>query len=173
MATHRISILDANTLPESTVFPDLIANHITEAATPSVGFMACFVLNDGGVDEGIFGGFSIPKNYVGSPVIVVKGILDGAPGASETLGFGFRKRAVANNEAADATFDAEQVASETIGSSGTNHVDEDNYVETIALTAGDYSIDDDVYFYCFLDSSGTSYTGNFLLTDVQFEYADA
>jgi hypothetical protein len=131
------------------------------------------VINDAGADEGIYGNFAMPKNYVGTPKLVVRGILDGAPGASDTLGFGFRKRAVANNEAADGTFDAEQVATATIGSGGSAHSDEDLIEQLITLTAGDYAVDDDVYFYLFIDTSGTTYAGNFLLTGAFFEYTDA
>lgn len=173
MATHRKSILNQNVMLESGVFPDTVANQITEATLPSIGGQLCYVMADGGADEGLYGSFTVPKNYVGTPVLVIKGVLDGAPGASETLGFGFRKRATANNEAADGTFDAEQTATETIGSSGTAHSDEDLYEETITLTAGDYAVDDEVYFYVYIDASGTTWAGNFLLTQVEFQWADA
>jgi hypothetical protein len=173
MATHRKSILNQSTRLDSGVFPDSVANQITEATTPSLGDVLCYVLADGGADEGLYGRFAIPKNYVGTPKIVLKGVLDGAPGAADTLGFGVRKRAVANNEAADGTFDAEQVVSAIIGSDGTNHADEDLIELSITLTGGDYAVDDEVFFYVYLDASGTSYAGNVLLTGVEFEYADA
>jgi hypothetical protein len=160
-------------LPDSGVFPDRVGNQITAAAAPSVGGQLCYVMADGGSDEGFQDSFAIPKNYVGSPKIVVRGILDGVPGASDTLGFGFRKRAVANNEAADGTYDAEQTVSSTIGSSGSNHSDEDEIELSITLTAGDYSVDDTVYYYFYIDASGGTYAGNFLLTGLFFEYADA
>ena len=173
MATHRKSILNQNVMLDAGVFPDTVANQITAATTPSIGNQLCFVMADGGADEGLYGSFTISKNYVGTPVLVIKGVLDGAPGASDTLGFGFRKRAVANNEAADGTYDAEQAATETIGSSGTAHSNEDLYEETITLTGGDYAVDDEVFFYFYIDASGTTYAGNFLLTQVEFQYADA
>lgn len=154
------------------VFPDTVANQITEATTPSIGNILCYVLADGGSDEGLYGSFTMPKNYVGTPKIVVKGVLDGAPGASDTLGFGFRKRATANNESADGTFDAEQTVSSTIGSGGSNHSDEDLFETSITLTAGDYSVDDEVYFYLYIDASDTTYAGNFLLTQAELEYTD-
>jgi hypothetical protein len=158
---------------DSGVPTDLVGNQITAATDPSIATQTCWVLADGGSDEGVYVRFNIPKNYVGSPVLVVSCILDGTPGASDTLAFGFRKRAVANNEAADGTFDAEQTGSQTIGSSGTNHADEDLCESTITLTAGDYAVDDQVYGWVYIDASGTSYAGNALLTDVQLQYADA
>lgn len=170
MATIRIPV--DIVVPDSGVPLDLVSNQITSAAAPSVGSQTAYVMADG-ADEGVYVRFQIPKNYVGSPKIVVQGILDGAPGAAHTLGFGFRKRAVANNESADGTFDAEQTNSATIGSGGSNHSDEDYFEQSITLTAGDYAVDDQVYGYVFLDASGTDYTGNFLLTNVDLEFADA
>lgn len=161
-----------NETPDSGVPLDKVSNQITSATAPSVGNLLCYVLLDSGSDEGIYFSFHVPKNYVGSPKIVIKGILDGAPGATDTLGFGFRKRAVADNESADGTFDAEQTTTATIGSSGSNHANEDLYVTSITLTAGDYTVDDEVFGYLYIDASGGNYIGNFLLTDVEFEYTD-
>lgn len=153
---------------------DLVSNQITSAATPSVGSQTCHVLADGGSDEGVYVRFKIPKNFVSTPKIVITGILDGVPSAGDDLAFGFRKRAVADNESADGTFDAEQTTQNTdIGSTGTNHADEDLYVAALTLTAGDYSVDDIVFGYLYIDASGTTYVGNFLLIDVEFEFADA
>lgn len=173
MATHRISVLGGNLVPDSGVPIDTIGNQITEATAPSIGTQLCYVMADGGADEGVYFDFFVPKNYVGTPKLVVHAILDGAPGASETLGYGFRKRAVADNESADGTYDAEETVSSTIGSGGSNHADEDLISLSITLTAGHYAVDDRVFGYLYIDASGTSYTGNVLLIDALFEYADA
>lgn len=154
------------------VFRTPASTQITPATAPSVGNVLVTVLNDGGADEGVYAQFFIPKNYVGNPKIVFKGILDGAPGAADVLGFGFRKRAVANNEVADGTFDAEQTVSATIGSNGLGYSDEDLLEMSVTLTAGDYAVDDDVYYYAYIDASTTTYTGNFLVTDIELEYTD-
>lgn len=170
MATIRIPVDIVN--QDAGVGSDTVANQITEATAPSVGTQPCWVLADGGSDEGVYVRWEVPQNYSGTPVLVIKGILDGAPSAGHTLGFGVRPRAVADNEAADGTFDAEQTASATIGSSGSNHSDEDLYEETITLT-GTYAAGDQVYAYVYIDASATDYTGNFLLTDILFQYADS
>lgn len=172
MATHRIPVLN-NVKPEAAVPLSLVGSQITAATAPSVANQFCYVMADAGADEGLNFDFHIPKNYVGTPALVARGILDGAPGASDTLGLGLRKRAVANNESADGTFDAEQVTAPTIGSGGSNHADEDEIEVSISLTGGDYAVDDHVYGYFFIDASGTSYAGNFLLTGLYFQYADA
>lgn len=170
MATFRKPIQIVR--PDANCFPDLIANQITEEASPSIGDLIAYVLNDGGSDEGVYVRFTIPKNYVGSPKLVVMGMLDGAVSAGHDLAFGFRKRAVASGESADGTFDAEQTVQDTdIDASG--FADEDRVVMSITLTAGDYAVDDEVYGYLYLDASQTTYTGNFLLTAAEFEYTDA
>lgn len=172
MATHRKKVQITN--QDAGVSTDTVGNQITAATAPSIGNQTCFVLADGGADEGVYVKFSVPQNYVGTPLLVIRGVLDGAPGAGDDLGFGFRKRAVASNEAADGTFDAEQTAQDTdIGSTGTNFSNEDLYEETITLTGGDYAVGDEVYGYVYIDASGTTYAGNFLLTSVEFQYADA
>lgn len=172
MATHRIPVLN-NVKPEAGVPLALVGAQITAATAPSVTNQFCYVLSDAGADRGFNFNYAVPKNYIGSPALIARGILDGAPGASDTLGLGLRKRAVANNELADATFDAEQVTAPTIGSGGSNHADEDEIEVSISLTAGDFAPDDQVYGYFFIDASGTSYAGNFLLTGLYFQYADA
>jgi hypothetical protein len=159
---------------DSGVGVDLVSNQITAAASPSVGDQTCYVLADGGTDEGVYVRFEVPQNYVGTPKLTIKGILDGAPSNGDDLGFGARKRAVADNEAADGALDAEQTYQNTdIGSTGSAYANEDLLVAEISLTAGDYAAGDEVYAYVYLDASGTTYTGNFLLTDVLLSYADA
>lgn len=172
MSTHRKPI--RVTGPDSTCYPTMIADQITEAAAPSVGNIPAWLMVDAGSDNGVYVCFAVPKNYVGTPKLVVRGVLDGAVGATDTLGFGFRKRAVADNEAADGSFDAEQTVSSTIGATGgSSHADEDLIELSITLTAGDFAVDDEVFGYLYIDASGTTYAGNFLLTSVLFEYTDA
>lgn len=174
MATFRKSIIGPNLLPESGVYPDRVGNQITEATAPSVGSQLCMVMADGGSDEGFYCDFEVPKNYVGTGKIVVKGILDGAPGAADVLGFGFRGRPVADNESADGTYNSEDIASGTIGSNDLNYSDEDKLEMVITLSnLGTLAVDDTVYYYFYIDSSATTYSGNFLLTKLEFEYSDA
>lgn len=81
---------------------------------------------------------------------------------------------MADNESADGTFDAEQTVQSTdIGPAGSNHATEDLYVTSITLTAGDCAAGDVVFGWLYLDASGTTYTGKFLLLGVEFEYAGA
>ena len=170
MATHTTGVVIER--PDTNCFPDRISNQIT--ATNEIGQFMAYVLADGGADEGVYVSWVVPQNYVGTPVIVVRGILDGAPGASDTLGFGIKGLSRADNEPADTAFSAEDIASATIGSSGTNHSDKDPYEEEITLSnLTSLAAGEEVTAYVFLDASATSYTGNFLLRKVRFKYADA
>jgi hypothetical protein len=166
----RIPILN-NVNFDSGVFDDLVSNQITAAAAPSVGNQIATVISDAGTSRGIYGRFSVPDNYTGSPQLIIKGILDGAPGASDVLAFGFRKRNVADNAPADGTFDAANTGSITIGSSGLNYSDEDLVIMAINLTAGDYTANAQVFYWLYIDATPNTYTGNFLLTDLEFAYA--
>ena len=155
--------------PESGVSLVTVGSQITEATAPSVGTNTCYVLADGGSDEGVYCHFHVPEDYSSGPEIVIRGILDGGPSASHTLGFGYREHIAADNETADGTFATAQLASATIGSNGSSHANEDACEEVITATAT-YAAGDDVWCYIFIDASATSYTGNFLLTGLYFEY---
>lgn len=165
MATHRIPIITQNMLPESGVFPDRVGNQIT--ATNQVGNQLCLVMADGGSDEGFYDSFKVPKNYVGTGKIVATGILDGAM-SSVTFQIGVRGLTVADNEASDTAYSTEDT-----GNTTTDHADKDKIEVSITLSnLSGLAVDDEVHYYFFIDATGT-YTGNFLLTQLEFEYADA
>lgn len=174
MATHRVSILGAMTKPDATgtVFQVPISTQLSLTNT-DIGNVLCFVMQDHSADNGIYGAFKVPKNYVGTGKIVVSGILDGAPGASDVLGFTIKGSSLADNEAADAAFGTEDTASATIGSSGSGYSDEDYLEMSITLSNVVPVVDDTIYFFLARDDGTTTYTGNFLLTEAEFEYSDA
>lgn len=160
-----------NDLLDQGVFPNRIGNQIAAAADPSVGGQMALVHGDG-ADEGWQGDFPVKDDYdeATNPKIRIDVILDGAPGAGDTLGWGFRKRAVADNEPSDGTFDTEQAVSDIIGSSGSGHGDEDRLVQEISLTFGHYAKGDRVHFHLYLDGSGTTYAGDVLQVSAEFDY---
>ena len=168
MATFRKPVTMVS--PDSATYPDRISNQIT--ATNEIGNLIAYVMAEGAADSGVYVQWSVPKNYVGSGVLVVKGILDGAPGASDVLAFTVAGLARADNEPADTAFGTPDLASATIGSGGTNHSDEDVYEETVTLTnLGTLDPDDTVFAFAAIDISVNDYAGNFLLTAIEFQYA--
>lgn len=168
MATAEVNMLGTMTQLEAGVFPDLIKNQIT--TTNKIGEVQCIVLSDGASDVGLHGSFKVPENYASAPVIVIRGVLDGAPSAAHILGFGINGISIDDNEAADASTSSDDLASATIGSNGSNHADEDFFEETIALSNLSVAVGETVYFQFFIDISITDYTGNFLMTDLLFRY---
>lgn len=168
MATHRLPILGPMTVPETGRFFAPVSTQLT--LTGANGGDLCCVMPDpnGTGDLGIRGSFHVPQNYVGTPVLVIQGILDGAP-TTTTIAFGFRQQALADNEAYDVALDAEQITS----ASSVSHVDEDVYDTTITLTGADYAAGRLVVFHFYIDDNVHTYTGNFLLTGLFFQYADA
>lgn len=171
MATKRIPILGASTVPDSSgdCFPDAVVNQLSLASAP--GNEMCFVMVDpnGGGDHGLYGKFSVPQDYSGSPVLVIRGILDGAP-TTTAIAFGFQGKPLADDEAYDAALATQDIAS----ASSVSQSDEDVYEETITLTnLGTLAAADDVDFFFFIDDSVHTFTGNFLLTGLFFQYADS
>lgn len=168
MAIFDYPIIGPMTLPASGVWFDRVGNQIT--AGNEVGNQLCVVMEAVGADEGFYGSFNVPQNYVGTPVIVVKGILDGAPGANVDLGFAIQGIAIDDNESADQAYNAEDAAQDT---DIDDYADEDLYEETISLSNfGTLAPGDTAFFYFIIDDSGTTYAGNFLLTDLIFRYSD-
>lgn len=168
MATHQLQFALNNI--ESGVYPAPIGTLIT--ATNGIGNQMCLVF--GTVDLGGYGRFKVPPNYAGTPVLVIEGYLDGAPGASDTLGFGVQGLPLAPGEAGDQAYGSEDAASASIGSGGDGHSDEDLIREEISLSnIGTLAVGDEVQVYVFRDDTGANeFSGNFLLTGLYFQYAD-
>lgn len=121
-----------------------------------------------GSDIGVEVVFTIPQNYAGSPVLVIKGILDGTP--ANVMAFGAQQLGRDDSEATDTAYEAEDTAS---NSTWTGYADEDMYEETITLTpASAYAAGDTVFLFCYRDDSVDTTTFNFLLTELLFQYSD-
>ncbi len=169
MANHDLPILGMTTVPDNSgdVHPFPISAILTLTNAP--GNEIALVMPAAATisaDTGIYGTFRIPQNYVGTPVLVIQGILDGAPGGL-VLAFGIQLGARADNEAYDQALAAQNIASTT-----DSRADEDIYEETIAIS-DTLAVGDAVNFFFFIDDSVHTYTGRFLLTGLFLRYADA
>jgi hypothetical protein len=82
MSTHRLPIMGANTIPDST--GECYQSNISVEMALATGLMKNLVmtLKDPSADTGFYGVFEVPQNYVGTPVIAVTGVLDGTVGAT-------------------------------------------------------------------------------------------
>lgn len=171
MATHRRGILNATVTPDGTAFcfaaPLSTQLSLTNA---SAGKAICFVMKDpaGGGDAGLYGTFQVPKNYVGTPKIVGRFVLDGDP-AGTTVGLGLKVLAREGSEAWDTALGSEATAS---NATWTGYADEDVYELAVSIS-DTLVVDDTVQFFYYIDDSAHTYTGNLLLVSLEFEYADA
>lgn len=173
MATHRIPILGFATRPDDT------GEAFFEPADLNFGsndLARQFVLALGSglaaqptVKHGIYGAFRIPKNYVGSPVVVAEW------SATLTTGdavFDFDYRAVGGNDAESldqATWQESVTVTDTAPTTARNKL-----TPTVALTAGNFAVDDIVEFFFGRDGADANDTlaGRAYLFELSFQYAD-
>lgn len=164
MATFRKRVQISK--PDSLTYPDLVANHIT--SSNEIDNILVYVLSEGASDSGVYFHVEIPKNYVGSPKLIAKGIYDAVGGT--TFAFTTKGIVVADNETVDAAFGTEDTGSFTVAS----YSDKDKVEVSITLTNLSAPAVDDTYFGFFgVDVTANDATGNFLLYSLEFEYADA
>ena len=170
MATHDIPILGPFTVPDSSGTCFLQPIEVGVATVAANLDMLAFTMNfPTGSDLGLFGKFNIPQNYSGTPVLVIRGVIEGA---ANTLAFGVEcVGGVADKETVDAAFEAEDLAS---NATWTGYADEEMYLETITMTpAAAYVAGDEVFFHFFRDDSVDDTTFDFHLTGLFFRYNDA
>lgn len=122
-----------------------------------------------GSDIGASTLFTVPVTYVGTPVLVLRGIIDGTP--ANVLGVGAVLLERAASDTIDAAYETEDTAS---NSTWTGYADEDEYEITISLTpASAFTAHRQVYIRYYRDDSVDTQTIGFLLTGLYFQFADA
>ncbi len=165
--TTRISVINQTLALDSGVYCSKLN---AELSLTNAKQQLCIVMPaPSGADLGLQMAFEIPQNYNGSPVLVIKGILDGTP--ANVMAFGATQISVADSETVDVAYEAEDTAS---NSTWTGYADEDMYEETITLTpASAYVAGDIVLLNFYRDDSVDTTTFNFLLLELLFQYAEA
>ena len=169
MATIEIPMIGFSVAPDSSgdVFIEPLESAMT-LSTAVLGNLQCMtMLAPTGTNIGFHGSFTIPQNYAGTPVCVIRGYLGEA---ANTLGFGIQQLAVAHSDPLDTVLEAEDVAS---NATWTGLVAEDAYEETITLTPGSaYVAGDIVNYFFFRDDGVDTQNGEFHLADLAFRYSD-
>lgn len=170
MATKYLPILGATLGLDASgdIYP---SNLNIEMTLTNPKLQHCIVMEfPTGSDIGFELAFMVPEGYVGSPALLIKGVLDGTP-SGVVLAFGAQQLSRADSENVDTAYEAEDLAS---NSTWTGYVDKDEYEEIITLTpAAAYQEKDTIYLSFFRDDSVDTTTFNFLLTQLYFQYADA
>lgn len=167
MSTHRIPILGSATRPDAS--GSVFTGGYDEFGTNDVWDRLVTVFADTATRIGLHGGFAVPKNYVGSPSIVVVWT---ATATSGNVVWDFDYRAVGGNDAEslDQTGTQESVTV-TDAAPGAAHR---RLEASMALTAGNLAVDDEVEFTLFRDGAASdTMAASALLFGLYFEYTDA
>lgn len=165
MTTQRMPIHFG--MPDAGVY---ISKLSSELALTNAKQQLCLVMPaPTGSDIGAETVFVVPATYVGTPKLVLRGIIDGTPANV----FGIAAQLLERNlsDTIDAAYEAEDTAS---NSTWTGYADEDEYELAITLTpASAFTALRQVYIRYYRDDSVDTQTINFLLTGLYFEFNDA
>lgn len=168
MATHRIPIINWSSVPDSSgnVFPE----GYDVKATNDVWDRLVMIFNDTATRDGFHGGFTIPKNYVGTANLIVVWTTTATTGDVE---WDFDYRAVGGNdtESLDQAGTQESVnAADTAPSAAHERLE-----LSIALTSANFAADDEVTYTFFRDGTdaGDTMAAAAILFNLLFEYSDA
>ena len=169
MATHRVSILGANTIPDTT--GRAFFEPYSVKATNDIFRHLVGVLNDPAAAQahGFYGQFPVPKNYVGTASVVVVWTSTAITGNFRSR---FQYRAVGGDDAESldqATFQ------ETVNVTDAAPGAADRRMEaSFTLTAANLAVDDSVTFlYERFDDTGTdTLAAATTIHDILFQYND-
>lgn len=166
MTTFQMPMLDHSLNFDTGVYPSTFDAEMT---LTNHKYQQCIVMPyPTGSDIGIHGVFTIPQNYVGSPVVVIQMVLDGSP--ANTIGFGFQQLTVANSSTIDTAYEAEDTAS---NATWTGYADEEVYHLTITVTpTATFTAGNLVFWWLYRDDSVDTTTFNVLAANILFQYAD-
>lgn len=168
MATIRIPILGANTIPDES--GDVFFEPYSIKATNDVWDYLVAIFNDSGNRDGLRGKFDVPQNYVDSANIIVVWTATATSGDVE---FDFDYRCVGGNdtESLDQAGTQETVNQNDTAPSAVN----ERMEATLALTDGNFAAGDTCQFELFRDGTdgGDTMAAAAIVHDVLFEYADA
>jgi putative transposon-encoded protein len=139
-------------------------------ATNDVWKRLVVIFNDTATRIGLRGGFTVPKNYVGTPKIIVVWTATAITGDVE---WDFDYRAVGGNDVESLDQAGTQ---ETVNLNDTAPGAEHRRLECLlALTAANLAVDDEVEFELFRDGTdaGDTMAAAAIVFEVLFEYQDA
>lgn len=168
MATHRIPILGWGSLPDTS--GDVFFEPYPIKATNDVFGRLVLIFQDTATRIGIHGGFTVPKNYVGTPKIIVVWTSTATSGDVE-WDFDYRAVGGDNTESLD-----QATVQEAVNLNDTAPGAAHRRLEVgLTLTAGNFAIDDEVEFQLFRDGTdaGDTMAAAAIVFNVLFEYTDA
>ena len=168
MATHRIAILGSGTVPDNS--GDVFFEPYDVKATNDAWRRLVAIFNDTATRIGLHGGFTVPRNYVGSPKIVVVWTTTATTGDVE-WDLDYRAVGGDDSESLDQAGTQESVnVNDTAPSAAHERME-----ASLALIAGNLAVDDEVEFELFRDGTdaGDTMAAAAIVFAVLFEYSDA
>lgn len=148
--------LELTAVPDSSgsVFPQSLEAAMT-LATAALGTTEGITINaPTGADVGLYGRFTVPDGYIGTPRIVVDCVV---AEAANTLAVGVQFRSVAPSESVDQAYETEDLATQTVW---TGFAAEDRTEVVVTLTPSSAFVPGDtVYFFAYRDDSADTQTG--------------
>lgn len=168
MATHRMSILGANTVPDTS--GNVFFEPYDVKATNDVWDLLVCVFNDTATRIGLRGAFNVPKNYVGTASIIVVWT---STATTNNVVWDFDYRAVGGNdtESLDQAGTQEAVTVTDAAPTAAHR----RLEASMALTSANLAADDTVLFELFRDGVNASDTmaAAALVFDVLLQFNDA
>ena len=167
MATHRIPILGWSTVPDAS--GDVFFEPYDVKATNDVWKRFVAIFNDTATRLGLRGGFTVPKNYVGSPKIIVPWTSTATAGNAV---WDFDYRAVGGDDAE--SLDQAGVQESVSVTDAAPTAAHNRLEASMALTAANLAVDDEVEFEFFRDGTAAdTLAAAAILFNLLLEYTDA
>ena len=165
MATARIPILNAMSLPDATGECFFQPIDVGLSIANNVGQMV-LTMTDPTADTGVYGSFRVPPDYSSGGTVVLDMAEDGASAGNKGFGMSFVARA--DGESVDAAWD------NTVNwtKAGTNS-DEVMDTTSQAMTSLTTAAAEQILFYLFRDFSEDAFVGDLHLLGAYFEYTTA
>ena len=168
MATFRLPIMGANTIPDDS--GEVFFEPYSIKATNDNWEYTVLVFNDSATRNGVRGSFDVPQNYVGTAKIIVHWTATATSGDVE---FDFDYRAVGGDDTESLD---QATAQETVNQNDTapSAVNE-RMTASLTLTSGNFAAGDTVQFELFRDGTdgGDTMSAAAIVHQILFEYADA
>jgi len=168
MSVHRMPILGWGTIPNSS--GSVFFEPYNIKATNDVWDRLVCIFNDTATRIGLAGGFTVPKNYVGSAKLIIVWTSTATTGDVE-WDFDYRAVGGDNTESLDQAGTQQSVNLNDTAPSAANRRMECS----IVLTDSNFAVDDEVEFELFRDGTdaGDTMAAAAIVFSVMFEYADA
>ena len=112
---------------------------------------------------------AVIENDVGTPELVITGILSGTPSSILAFGFG-QTGGIGDSDTVNLPYETADLANNSVW---TDYADEDYYEEVIAITpAVAYVPGQKVFYFCYRNGAVDTTTIDFIVDDLIFRYSD-